>query len=304
MGGGFILTPILNAMGMPIIYAIGTSLLFTVGVSLTAGRGHFRHGNCCLKTIGLVASFTVIGVTVAYQIVQWLALKGSVELYVGLVYIVMLLATSLFVYRRSTGAAPAHSRPLIAVRPFLVLAENTPVSLWNFALVGLTVGFMQGFLGVGGGFILVPLLMGVLGQDPHAAVGNSLGILFVSSIYAAAMYAFHSNVDYLVAGILMISAYYGSFYGFEGCKPVQGENSDPLFFDAAFSERGRHDCQTAGFSKNQPELLHSDYGALCRVYVVPRQERGRRRALSDAGIIRTVVAEKNIKGGIGHDLHW
>ena len=249
VGGGFILTPILNAMGMPIVYAIGTSLLFTVGVSLTAGRGHFRHGNCCLKTIGLVASFTVIGGTVAYQIVQWLALKGSVELYVGLVYIVMLLATSLFVYRRSAGAAPAYSRPLIAVRPFLVLAENTPVSLWNFALVGLTVGFMQGFLGVGGGFILVPLLMGVLGQDPHAAVGNSLGILFVSSIYAAAMYAFHSNVDYLVAGILMISAYYGSFYGLKVVSRCQGKTLTRYFSMLLFLSAGGMIAKQLGFLK-------------------------------------------------------
>ena len=238
VGGGFILTPILNAMGMPIIYAIGTSLVFTVGISLAAGRGHFLRGNCSLKIIGLVACFTMIGVTGAFRVVQWLAMTGAVEQYVSIVYIVMLLSTSLYVYRKSTSAAGERSRPLIKARPLVLVGEGLPISLWNFVLVGLGVGFLQGFLGVGGGFILVPLLMGILGLDSQTAVGNSLGILFVSSIYAAGMYALDSKVNYLIAGILMVSAYCGSFYGLKAVGRCKGKTLTRYFSILLFVSTG------------------------------------------------------------------
>lgn len=249
VGGGFILTPILSAMGMPIVYAIGTGLFFTVGVSLMAGRGHFLRGNCSLKTIGLITSFTVIGVTVAYKIVQWLTVKGSVELYIGVVYIVMLLCTSLFVYQKSSGTAPATNIPFINLRPYIYVEGDKKISLWNFVVVGLSVGFLQGFLGVGGGFILVPLLMGVLGMDPHSAVGNSLGILFISSIYAAGIYAFDSRVDYLVAGFLMISAYCGSYYGLRVVNKCKGKTLTRYFSVLLFLSTGGIVAKQIGFTR-------------------------------------------------------
>ncbi|MDR3588831.1 MAG: sulfite exporter TauE/SafE family protein [Negativicutes bacterium] len=213
IGGAFILTPILNAMGMPIVLAIGTSLTFTVGVSLTAGFGHFRQGNCSLKTTALVGLFTLIGVTVSFEIVERLAVLGSAERYVGMVYIVMLIATSLFVYRKSDSCATDSYDPCIKAAPYCMMEGDKRVSLWNFMAVGLFVGFLKGFLGVGGGFILVPLLIWVVGMTPHAAVGTSLSILFVSSIYASGIYAFDGKVDYFAAAVLAGSAYLGSRYG-------------------------------------------------------------------------------------------
>jgi uncharacterized membrane protein YfcA len=212
VGGAFILTPILNAMGMPIVLTIGTSLTFTVGISLTAGLGHLRQGNCSLKNTGLVVVFMLIGITFSYEIVQRLAVSGTVEQYVGGVYIVMLIATSLFVYKKSDGNAQAVYEPYITAPPYCPVEGDKRVSLWNFVAVGLFVGFLKGFLGVGGGFILVPLLIWVIGMTPHSAVGTSLSILFASSLYASAIYAFDGNVDYYAVVILVFSAYLGSKY--------------------------------------------------------------------------------------------
>jgi len=213
VGGAFILTPILNAMGMPIILAIGTSLTFTIGISLAAGVGHFRRGNCSLRTTGLITLFTLIGVTISYEIVQRLAVVGLAERYVGVVFIAMLILTSIFVYKKSANSSLDIYDPYIKASPYCTIEGDRRVSLWNFVVVGLFVGFLKGFLGVGGGFILMPLLIWVVGMTPHSAVGTSLSILFASSIYASTIYAFDGKVDYFAAAILAFSAYWGSKYG-------------------------------------------------------------------------------------------
>lgn len=222
IGGAFILTPILNAMGMPIILAIGTSLTFTVGVSLTAGLGHFHHGNCSLKTTVLVGVFTLIGVTISFEIVERLALAGLAERYVGALYIIMLVSTSVFVYLKSDNRAADCYSPYIKAAPYCTIEDDKRISLWNFVVVGLFVGFLKGFLGVGGGFILMPMLIWVVGMTPHSAVGTSLSILFASSIYASGIYAWDGKVDYIAAAVLASSAYVGSRYGLRVVNKCDG----------------------------------------------------------------------------------
>lgn len=222
VGGAFILTPILSAMGMPIVKAIGTSLMFTVGVSAAAGTKHFCSGNCSLRTTAWVGIFTVIGVTVAFEVVSWLDGIRLADQYVGVAFIVMLFSTSLFVYIKSYSQVSDIYDPWMNVRPYVRLENNRIVSVWNLIFVGLFVGFLKGFLGVGGGFILVPMLIWIVGMNPLSAVGTSLSILFFSSLYAAGMYAYDAKIDYLAAAILVIGAYMGSVLGMKVIKKCDG----------------------------------------------------------------------------------
>jgi hypothetical protein len=222
IGGAFILTPVLSAAGMPIIVAIGTSLFFTVGVSAFAGISHFMRGNCCARTTAWAGLFTVLGVTAAFELVKKLDELSVADKYVGLVFMVMLFSTSAFVYLRSGRVGAGIHDPLIRIKPYVMLDAGSATSVWNLVVVGIFIGFVKGFLGVGGGFIMFPMLIWIVGMKPHMAVGTSLGILFLSSVYAAAIYAIDSKVDYPVAMILIAGAYMGNLLGMKVVKKSDG----------------------------------------------------------------------------------
>jgi len=141
----------------------------------------------------------------------------------------MLFSTSVFVYLKSRTQSSDSYDQWIKIRPYILLEDSRMISLWNFVLVGLFIGFLKGFLGVGGGFILVPMLIWVVGISPLTAVGTSLSILFFSSIYASGIYAYDGKIDYVAVIVLVIGAYAGSTLGMKVVKKCEGKTLTRYF---------------------------------------------------------------------------
>jgi uncharacterized membrane protein YfcA len=167
-GGGSILTvPILvYAIGQPVHLATTTSLAIVGANALVGVVGHARAGNVLLKTGLAFGAAGFLGALAG----TWLNRRVPGQLLLALFALVMLAAAVAMLRKRGGAQASAGAREEYDARGWLTLG-----------LSGLATGFMTGFFGVGGGFVIVPALVLILGLPMRAAVGTSLLIIALNS---------------------------------------------------------------------------------------------------------------------------
>jgi uncharacterized protein len=200
VGGGFILTPILLLIGFSPLEAITTSLFFTVGTSLSGISAHIRMKNI-LRKEGLIMGLSGIAATqLARPMVYYLESRGWDEVVIPSLYILLL---TYFAYKM--------------IRQGKKTDEGTiaPESFWILKLmaIGFVGGFASASLGVGGGFIIVPLIITSLGFNPKKAVGTSLfAVLLIVSV-GFVSYAVKTDIDYFIGMMLIAGGLIGSQFG-------------------------------------------------------------------------------------------
>ncbi|MBP2242424.1 putative membrane protein YfcA [Cytobacillus eiseniae] len=201
VGGGFILTPILMLIGFSPIEAITTSLLFTIGTSISGITAHFRLKNILWKE-GLILGLSGMGATqIARPFVLFLENRGWDEVAIPIFYIILLsyFAVTMFKQGKKQQANEQSS-------------ESSP-SVIQMILIGLFAGFISTTLGVGGGFIIVPLSIAFLRIMPKKAVGTSLfAVLLIVSV-GFLSYAFTVTIDYRIGLLLVAGGLIGSQFG-------------------------------------------------------------------------------------------
>jgi uncharacterized membrane protein YfcA len=168
-GGSILTVPILvYAMGMPVHGATGTSLAIVGLNAVTGALDHLRRGRSLLRT-GI--AFGVSGVLGALAGV-WLNHQLRGELVMLLFSLLMIAAAVSMLRRRSSGASISSFEERCEV-----------IGCARLVLVGIGVGFLTGFFGVGGGFLIVPALVLVLGLPMHLAVGTSLVAISLNALW-------------------------------------------------------------------------------------------------------------------------
>ncbi len=215
-GGGSILTvPILVYLfAIPPILATGYSL-FIVGITaLVGGLGYLKKGEVDLKTGFLFAVPSFIGVylTRAYvipalpdTIMTVGATSISKALLIMLVFAVLMVIASLAMIRKSKPAAG--KKPLAPTVRFTLIG-----------LEGLVVGGVTGFVGAGGGFLIIPALVVLVGLSMKKAVGTSLFIIATKSLIGFTGDLQHqAKIDWqlllTVSGIAIIGLVLGMLLG-------------------------------------------------------------------------------------------
>ena len=168
-GGSILTVPILvYAMGVPVQGATGTSLAIVGLNAATGALDHLRRGRSLLRT---GAAFGASGVLGAFAGV-WLnhQLRGDL---IMVLFSLLMIAAALSMFRRRTSGPSTVS--------FQERCEA--LSCARLVLVGIGVGFLTGFFGVGGGFLIVPALVLVLGLPMHLAVGTSLVAISLNAVW-------------------------------------------------------------------------------------------------------------------------
>jgi uncharacterized protein len=200
VGGGFILTPILLLIGFSPLEAITTSLFFTVGTSMSGIAAHIRMKNILWKE-GLIMGLSgIVATQLARPIVYALEARGWDEIVIPFLYIVLLAYFAIKMIRQGKkkdgeNPAPAH------------------FSVPKLLAVGFVGGFVSASLGVGGGFIIVPLIITSLGFNPKKAVGTSLfAVLLIVSV-GFISYAVNTQIDYFIGLMLIAGALVGAQFG-------------------------------------------------------------------------------------------
>jgi uncharacterized membrane protein YfcA len=233
VGGGFLAGPLMFWSGVPMNFVIGTDLAHMTGKSIVALRRHRALGNVDIKLGLLMVVGTVPGIELGAQIIELLEEYGNIDQVVGGIYIVILLFISAFTAYESIRALrmiqtnrldvkdalgfQGVSRRIQGIRiPPMVSFPSSgiqSISVWTVLVVGFLTGLLAGTLGVGGGFVRMPLLVYTIGVPTHVAIGTDLFEIIFSAGYGTLTHALKGNVDILIALVMQTGAALGAQIG-------------------------------------------------------------------------------------------
>ncbi|MFQ5400188.1 MAG: sulfite exporter TauE/SafE family protein [Anaerolineae bacterium] len=233
VGGGFIAGPLMFWSGVPMHFVVGTDLAHMTGKSIVAARRHRTLGHVDIKLGMFMVAGTVAGVEIGALIIEGLKQGGHVDQVIGIAYVVILLVISGFTAWESIAAMRmirvdkmdvqdalafkglTQQVRRIRLRPMVSFPGSgiESISLWVVVGVGLLTGILAGALGVGGGFIRMPLLVYFIGVPTHVAVGTDLFEIIFSAGYGTITHALKGNVDVLMALVMQTGAAVGAQIG-------------------------------------------------------------------------------------------
>jgi len=233
VGGGFIAGPLMFWSGVPMNFVVGTDLAHMTGKSIVAAKRHRALGHVDAKLALVMILGTVIGVEIGARIIEALKISGNVDQVIGETYVIILLIIGSFTAWESTKAIRKSRSERFGARDTLAFEGITRVvyrihlwpmisfprsgiqaiSLWVVIAAGLLSGILAGALGVGGGFIRMPMLVYFLGVPTHMAVGTDLFEIVVSAGVGTLTHALKGNVDVLMALVMHTGAALGAQIG-------------------------------------------------------------------------------------------
>ena len=228
VGGGFLTTPLLIFYGIPPTVAAASAATQVTGASVSGVFAHL-HRNAVDVRMGLVmVAGGIAGAIAGAGIFRLLQQIGQIDTVIGLLYVLMLGGIGLLMAKESvqsivalrSGQRPKASKrrhhPLVAALPMRWRFYRSGLYISPIApfLLGLVTGIMTMLLGVGGGFIMVPAMLYLLGMTTQMVVGTSLfQILFVTSAATMVHSLTTKAVDLVLALLLLIGSVTGAQIG-------------------------------------------------------------------------------------------
>jgi len=220
MGGSFLVTPALLVLGYPAKVAVGSGLAFVFGTSVIGALRHRDLGQVDYRLAGLMVVGMTIGIEVGSRAVFLLQAMGQADFVVSVAYVGLLAAVGLFVLRDARTADGDGTASGLAgwirerrLPPTVRLAGGVTVSVWVVLAIGVAVGVLSGFLGVGGGFLLMPAMLYGLGVPAAVAVGTDILQITLSGAYGAFVYAQQGAVEVPVVASLLLGSALGARIG-------------------------------------------------------------------------------------------
>ncbi len=227
VGGGFLMTPLLFFIGIPPAVAVATEANQIVASSFSGVLAHLRRKTVDLKMGTVLLVGGLIGSAIGVQVFKILTAMGQVELLVTLCYVVFLGVVGALMFIESLGAIRRSRKPSPAPRPrahhnwvhglpFKMRFRQSQlyISAIPVLLIGASVGILAAIMGVGGGFIMVPAMIYILGMPTKVVVGTSLfQIIFVTG-FTTLMHATQNyTVDAILALLLLLGGVVGAQIG-------------------------------------------------------------------------------------------
>ncbi len=242
VGGGFFMTPALVILGFPANFAVGTSLTWVTGNSIVGAFRHGKLGNVDVK-LGLIITLAAMGgIEIGVRILNWARDIGLTDEAVLSVSIALLLAAGFYIlsecirtmrlqYQKSTtkelltkstissSSDTGHKRVLFRLH---FAKSGVYISLWPLLAIGFLIGILAGFIGVGGGFLMVPSLIYLFGIPPFVAGGTNLFQVIFSAAYGSIRHIMSDNVIISASLIMIFTSIIGVQFGVSVTRLVQG----------------------------------------------------------------------------------
>ncbi|MEM9476663.1 MAG: sulfite exporter TauE/SafE family protein [Pseudomonadota bacterium] len=225
VGGGFLMTPLLFFIGIPPAVAVATEANQIVASSFSGVLAHVRRRTVDFRMGTVLLVGGLIGAALGVQVFNALKAIGQVDLLVRLSYVVFLGIIGSLMFVESLNAIRKTRAGAIPTRRKHTWVHNLPfkmkfrtsglyISVIPPVLVGISVGILAAIMGVGGGFIMVPAMIYLLGMPTKVVVGTSLfQIIFVTAFTTLLHATTNFTVDMVLAVLLLIGGVIGAQVG-------------------------------------------------------------------------------------------
>ena len=238
VGGGFLMTPLLIMIGIPSTVAAASDSNQIVGASTSGTLAHFRLGNVDFKMGILLLVGGVIGGTLGVQIIKVLRAMGNADFLIKVTYVLMLGFIGLYMFQESLQALrkkavtatvttkESRYNQLVQKLPWQTdfTKSGVRLSVLMPLVLGTFVGVLAAIMGVGGGFIMVPVMVYLLRMPMHVVVGTSLFQILFTCVNVTIMQAHtNHNVDFILALILLLGSSLGAQLGAKVSKRLKGD---------------------------------------------------------------------------------
>jgi uncharacterized membrane protein YfcA len=230
VGGGFLMTPLLIIIGIPPTVAAASDSNQIVAASASGTYAHYRLGNVDFKMGIFLLAGGVLGGTGGVQIIKILRQMGNADFLINVTYVAMLGFVGGYMLLESlSGMHTAKDRGLIPPKagkstyasllkrlPFQTRFEKSGIDLSSLVplFLGALVGALAAIMGVGGGFVMVPVMVYLLRMPMHVVVGTSLFQVLFTCIDVTIMQAYSNRtVDFVLALLLLVGSSLGAQIG-------------------------------------------------------------------------------------------
>ncbi len=239
VGGGFLMTPLLIMLGIPPTVAAASDSNQIVGASTSGTLAHFRLGNVDFKMGLILLLGGVVGGTLGVQVIKILRALGNADFLITVTYVVMLGVIGGYMFVESLQSLRKSSKGPTAAKPresvYARVMQRLPwqmefkrsgvrLSLLMPLILGVLVGVLAAIMGVGGGFIMVPVMVYLLRMPMHVVVGTSLFQILFTCMNVTIMQAWENHtVDFILALLLLIGSSVGAQLGAKVGKKLKGD---------------------------------------------------------------------------------
>ena len=228
VGGGFLMTPLLIFLGIPPAVAVGTEAPHVLASSISGAIAHWRRRNVDIKMGFILLIGGIVGSTVGVNIFKILIGFGQIDLIIQLLFIFFLgligfsmlfesARTTIKKYRTtSTIRTKLHQHSWLHGLPFKMRFHRSKLYISTIPpiLIGFVVGVLSAMMGGGGGFIMIPAMVYILGMSTNVVVGTSLfQIIFVTANSTFFQSYLNQTVDIVLASLMILGGVIGAQIG-------------------------------------------------------------------------------------------
>lgn len=238
VGGGFLTTPLLIFYGIPPTVAAASAASQVTGASVSGVFAHYRRGGVDFQLGTVMVAGGIAGTGIGAVLFRILEQLGQIDVAINMIYVLMLGSIGIIMAResvqvimaeRSGSAIPARKRrhhPLVASLPMRWRFYRSGLYISPIApfLLGTAVGILTMLMGIGGGFVLVPAMLYILGMSANVVVGTSLFQILFVTIAATMMHSLTTKaVDILLAALLLVGSVTGAQFGAQFAQKARPE---------------------------------------------------------------------------------
>ena len=228
VGGGFLMTPLLIFLGIPPVVAVGTEAPHVLASSVSGVIAHWRRKNVDFKMGFFLMIGGVVGSTVGVNLFKILRVFGQIDIVIQMLFLIFLgfigfsmafesAKTTITKYRTTSSIrTKLHQHSWIHGLPFKLRFHRSKLYISTIPpiVIGFFVGVLSAMMGVGGGFIMIPAMVYILGMSTNVVVGTSLfQIIFVTANSTFFQSYLNQTVDIVLASLMIVGGVIGAQIG-------------------------------------------------------------------------------------------
>ncbi len=228
VGGGFLMTPLLIFLGIPPVVAVGSEAPHVLASSVSGVIAHWRKKNVDFKMGFFLLSGGIIGSTLGVHLFKLLKTYGQIDIVIQFLFLIFLgfigismafesAKTTIKNYQTTSAIrTKLHQHSWIHGLPFKLRFHRSKlyISAIPPILIGFFVGVLSAMMGVGGGFIMIPAMVYILGMSTNVVVGTSLfQIIFVTANSTFFQSYLNQTVDIVLSALMIIGGVIGAQIG-------------------------------------------------------------------------------------------